>query len=99
MLLRILILALCIITMFDKVNAQKKRRKFRTFKKNKKGNKGNKGNNNKYLEGTYEFEIMGRPHKLYLCDASAKGIKSLHWSIADVTNNEYTVGMYCIIHK
>lgn len=49
---------------------------------------------NKYLQGTYEFEIAGRPHKLYLCDSSdRKGIKSLHWSIADTTNNEYTIGM------
>ena len=49
---------------------------------------------NKYLQGTYEFEIAGRPHKLYLFDSSdKKGIKSLHWSIADITNNEYTIGM------
>ena len=54
---------------------------------------------NKYLQGTYEFEIAGRPHKLYLCDSSnKKGIKSLHWAIADITNNEYTIGMfYCVI--
>ena len=81
---------------------------------------------NKVIEGTYEFEIMGRLHKFYLCDSSSTPSKpyqgknknkvknrmlqvsnpnkrnskdtrnSLHWAIADVTNNEYTIGMFIL---
>eukprot|EP01084_Bolivina_argentea_P105728 189339_1 len=50
---------------------------------------------NEMLIGTYQFEIMGRPHKLYLCSSTKpkEKINSLHFAIADVTQNEYTIAV------
>ena len=54
---------------------------------------------NNIVAGTYDFEIMGRPHRLYVCDADnnvAEGAdekRALYWSIFDRTKNEYAVGM------
>ena len=50
---------------------------------------------NKLFSGTYAFEILGRAHKLYLCDSDNN--KELYWAVADVHKNEYTVGMHTII--
>ena len=52
---------------------------------------------NLYVSGTYVFEMMGRSHKLYICDSS--GVegeideRTLYWSITDTVQNEYTIGM------
>ena len=53
-----------------------------------------KGDSKGYIDifvGTYEFEVLGRPHRLYLCDTEDE--KTAYWAIADRADNEYTVGM------
>lgn len=53
---------------------------------------------NQIVAGTYDFEIMGRPHRLYICDADNNAVegadekRALYWSIFDRTKNEYAVG-------
>ena len=42
--------------------------------------------------GTYEFEIMGSPYRMYICECEES--KQTYWSVADIHDNEYTVGMY-----
>ena len=45
--------------------------------------------------GSYEFEIMGTPYRLYLCEAEES--KGLYWAAANLANldytNEYTEGL------
>eukprot|EP01084_Bolivina_argentea_P156115 272059_1 len=50
---------------------------------------------NEIFAGTYEFEVMGRPHRLYICDTDrmAENKKALYWSVADRTANEYAVAV------
>ena len=51
--------------------------------------------NNLLMVGTYEFEMMGRTHKLYICDTEKmeEDNKAMYWSITDTSTNEYTIGM------
>ncbi len=55
---------------------------------------------NQIVAGTYDFEIMGRPHRLYICDADnnaeegADQKRALYWSVMDRTKNEYAIGMF-----
>ena len=50
---------------------------------------------NELMTGTFEFEIMGRPHKLYICEAEDDESEpvALYWSVTDVMHNEYTIGL------
>eukprot|EP01083_Nonionella_stella_P078610 215218_1 len=49
----------------------------------------------KIFAGTYDFEVMGRPHRLYVCDSvdAPDNKKALYWSVADRTSNEYSVAL------
>eukprot|EP01084_Bolivina_argentea_P034647 64142_1 len=50
---------------------------------------------NSIMVGTYEFEIMNRPHKLYICtnDKDSSQQNDLYWSVTDVTTNEYVIAV------
>ena len=51
--------------------------------------------------GTFEFEVMNRPHKLYICETDDDDAEptALYWSVTDISSNEYTVGLLSQIYN
>eukprot|EP00483_Globobulimina_turgida_P006410 UN06420 len=41
-----------------------------------------------FFTGSFEFEKMGTPDRLYLCEAEMS--KGLYWAVANLRNFEYT---------
>ena len=45
------------------------------------------------FRGTYEFQILGRPMRFYICEGEDEFINRLYWAGSDLVDMEYTYSM------